>query len=123
MTTFNEENNTETKASFSNALAERAKSKKGPTTERAKYQISKNNIKNGFCSKRFIVYGENKKEFEGYRDELLEFLDPITPIQTDMCFHLIQNGWFMKNVDTHLCGTTLKESHTTSSLPPVSLNE
>ena len=59
MTTFNEENNAETKASFSNALAERAKSKKGPTTERAKYQISKNNIKNGFCSKRFIIYGEN----------------------------------------------------------------
>ena len=99
MTTFNEENDAETKVSFSNALAERAKTKKGPTTERAKYQISKNNIKNGFCSKRFIIYGENKKEFERYRDELLEFLDPITPIQTDMCFHLIQNGWNIKRLN------------------------
>ena len=89
MTTFNQENDAETKASFSNVLAERAKSKKGPATERAKYQVSKNNIKNGFCSKRFIIYGENKKEFERYRDELLEFLDPITPIQIDMCFHLL----------------------------------
>jgi hypothetical protein len=98
MTTFNQENDAETKASFSNMLAERAKSKKGPTTERAKYQVSKNNIKNGFCSKRFIIYGENKKEFERYRDELLEFLDPITPIQIDMCFHLLQNGWHIKRL-------------------------
>ena len=98
MTTFNQENDAETKASFSNVLAERAKSKKGPTTERAKYQVSKNNIKNGFCSKRFIIYGENKKEFERYRDELLEFLDPITPIQIDMCFHLLQNGWHIKRL-------------------------
>jgi hypothetical protein len=98
MTTFNEENEAETKASFNNALTERAKGKKGPTTERAKYQVSKNNIKNGFCSKRFIVYGENKKEFERYRDERLEFLDPTTPIQIDMCFHLIQNGWHIKRL-------------------------
>jgi hypothetical protein len=98
MTTFNEENDAETKASFSNAVAERAKSKIGPTTERAKYQVSKNNIKNGFCSKRFIIYGENKKEFERYRDERLEFLDPNTPIQIDMCFHLIQNGWHIKRL-------------------------
>lgn len=98
MTSFKEENNAETKASFSNVLAEKAKSKKGPTSERAKYQVSKNNIKNGFCSKRFIVYGENKKEFERYRDQLLEFLDPITPIQIDMCFHLIQNGWYIRRL-------------------------
>ena len=98
MTTFNEENEAETKASFNNALTKRVKSKKGPTTERAKYQVSKNNIKNGFCSKRFIVYGENKKEFERYRDERLEFLDPSTPIQIDMCFHLIQNGWPIKRL-------------------------
>ena len=41
MTTFNEENEAETKASFNNALTKRVKSKKGPTTERAKYQVSK----------------------------------------------------------------------------------
>ena len=98
MTTFNEKNEAETKASFSNVLADKAKKRKGPSTERAKYQVSKNNIKNGFCSKRFIIYGENKKEFERYRDELLEFLDPITPIQMDMCFHLIQNGWHIKRL-------------------------
>ena len=55
MTTFNEKNEAETKASFSNVLADKAKKRKGPSTERAKYQVSKNNIKNGFCSKRFII--------------------------------------------------------------------
>jgi len=36
MTTFNEDNDAESKASFNDVLAKRAK-KKGPTTERAKY--------------------------------------------------------------------------------------
>jgi hypothetical protein len=68
-------------------------------TDKAKYQISKNNIKNGFCSKRFIIYGENKKEFERYRDERLNYLDPTNPIQVDMCFHLIQIGWNLKRIN------------------------
>jgi hypothetical protein len=93
MTTFNEYNDAESKASFNDVLAKRAKNRKGPTTKRAKYQVSKNRIKNGFCSKRFIVYGEYKKKFERYRDERLDYLDPITPLQEDMCFHLIQMGW------------------------------
>ena len=98
MTIIYEENNAESKDSFNKTLDQRAKNK-GCLTDKAKYQISKNNIKNGFCSKRFIIYGENKKEFERYRDERLNYLDPTNPIQVDMCFHLIQIGWNLKRIN------------------------
>jgi hypothetical protein len=98
MTIIYEENNAESKNSFNKTLDQRAKNK-GSLTDKAKYQISKNNIKNGFCSKRFIIYGENKKEFERYRDERLNYLDPTNPIQVDMCFHLIQIGWNLKRIN------------------------
>jgi hypothetical protein len=98
MTIIYEENNAESKDSFNKTLDQRAKNK-GSFTDKAKYQISKNNIKNGFCSKRFIIYGENKKEFERYRDERLNYLDPTNPIQVDMCFHLIQIGWNLKRIN------------------------
>jgi hypothetical protein len=98
MTIIYEENNAESKDSFNKTLDQRAKNK-GSLTDKAKYQISKNNIKNGFCSKRFIIYGENKKEFERYRDERLNYLDPTNPIQVDMCFHLIQIDWNLKRIN------------------------
>ena len=98
MTIIYEENNAESKDSFNKTLDQRAKNK-GSLTDKAKYQISKNNIKNRFCSKRFIIYGENKKEFERYRDERLNYLDPTNPIQVDMCFHLIQIGWNLKRIN------------------------
>ena len=99
MSNFDESNGIESKDSFNKILVNRAKKGKGPTTERAKYQVSKNSIKDGFRSKRFIIYGENRKEFERYRDEILKDLDPITSIQIDMCFHLIQNGWNIRRLN------------------------
>ncbi len=98
MTIIYEENNAESKDSFNKAIEKKANNK-NRLTDRSKYQISKNNIKNGFSSTRFIIYGENKKEFERYRDERLSFLDPITPIQIDMCFHIIQLGWNIRRLN------------------------
>ena len=99
MTIIYEDKNAESKDSFNKAVEKKA-NKKGPLTDRAKYQISKNNIKNGFSSKRFIIYGEHKKEFERFRDERLDYLDPTNPIQVEMCFHLIRTGWNIRRINT-----------------------
>jgi len=99
MTIIYEGNNAESKDSFNIAIEKRANNK-SPLTDRSKYQISKNNIKNGFSSKRFIIYGENKKEFERYREERLDYLDPTNPIQVEMCFHLIRAGWNLRRINT-----------------------
>jgi hypothetical protein len=99
MTIIYEDNNAESKGSFNKAIEKRANNKSS-LTDRSKYQISKNNIKNGFSSKRFIIYGENKKEFERYREERLDYLDPTNPIQVEMCFHLIRAGWNLRRINT-----------------------
>ena len=99
MTIIYEDNNAESKGSFNKAIEKRANNK-STLTDRSKYQISKNNIKNGFSSKRFIIYGENKKEFERYREERLDYLDPTNPIQVEMCFHLIRAGWNLRRINT-----------------------
>ena len=99
MTIIYEGNNAESKDLFNIAIEKRANNK-SPLTNRSKYQISKNNIKNGFSSKRFIIYGENKKEFERYREERLDYLDPTNAIQVEMCFHLIRAGWNLRRINT-----------------------
>ena len=99
MTIIYEGNNAESKDLFNIAIEKRANNK-SLLTNRSKYQISKNNIKNGFSSKRFIIYGENKKEFERYREERLDYLDPTNPIQVEMCFHLIRAGWNLRRINT-----------------------
>ncbi|NCU45199.1 MAG: hypothetical protein EBX22_02195 [Candidatus Fonsibacter ubiquis] len=71
----------------------------GPVSDQAKYEVSKNALKNGFSSKRFIIYGENKKEYEQYRDGLLSELKPINSIHVDICFQIIMTGWNIKRLN------------------------
>lgn len=45
-------------------------------TEKTKYLISKSKIKDGFSSDKFIIFGEDKREFERYRNLMIDELDP-----------------------------------------------
>ena len=100
MTNFKENKVAETKATFAEAVAKKNNKPTGPKSEKAKYEVSKNAIKNGFSSKRFIIYGENVKEFEEYRDGMIDFLEPINAIHLDMCFQIILSGWNSKRLNS-----------------------
>jgi hypothetical protein len=98
MKMFNENNVAETKATFEEAITKKKNTPTGPMSERAKYEVSKNALKTGLSSKRFIIYGENKKEYEQYRDNFIDILKPINQIHVDICFHIILTGWNIKRV-------------------------
>ncbi len=98
MKMFNENNVAETKATFEEAITKKKNTPTGPMSERAKYEVSKNALKTGLSSKRFIIYGENKKEYEQYRDNFIDILKPINQIHVDTCFHIILTGWNIKRV-------------------------
>jgi hypothetical protein len=98
MQKFNENNVAETKATFTEAIIKKKNTPTGPMSERAKYQISKNALKTGLSSKRFVIFGENKKEYERYRDNYIDYLKPINPVHEDICFHIILTGWNIKRV-------------------------
>ena len=87
MANFYENNVAETKATFAEKVSKKNNNTTGPVSDQAKYEVSKNALKNGFSSKRFIIYGENKKEYEQYRDGLLSELKPINSIHVDICFY------------------------------------
>ena len=55
----------ESKISFKEVLEKNFPARK---TEKTKYLISKSKIKDGFSSDKFIIFGEDKREFERYRD-------------------------------------------------------
>lgn len=98
MKKFNENNVAETMATFTEAIIKKKNTPTGPMSERAKYEVSKNALKTGLSSKRFIIYGENKKEYERYRDDYIDYLKPINPVHEDICFHIILTGWNIKRV-------------------------
>jgi len=99
MKIINENNVAETKATFEEAITKKKNTPTGPMSERAKYEVSKNVLKTGLSSKRFIIYGENKKEYEQYRDAYIDILKPINQIHVDICFQIILTGWNIKRVD------------------------
>ena len=99
MANFYEKNVAETKSTFAEKVNKKNNKPTGPLSDQAKYEVSKNALKNGFSSKRFIIYGENKKEYEQYRDGLLSELKPINSIHIDICFQIIMTGWNIKRLN------------------------
>ena len=103
MANFYENNVAETKATFAETISKKNNKPKGPVSVQAKYEVSKNALKNGFSSKRFIIYGENKKEYEQYRDGLLGELKPINPNSRNGVYNLetkqtLENSFNIENI-------------------------
>ena len=59
----------ESKMSFKEVLEKNFPPRK---TEKTKYLISKSKIKSGFSSDKFIIFGEDKREFDRYRNLMID---------------------------------------------------
>ena len=128
MANLYENNVAETKATFAEKVSKKNNNPTGPVSDQAKYEVSKNALKNGFSSKRFIIYGENKKEYEQYRDGLLSELKPINSIHVDICFQIIMTGWNIKRLNNSRNGVynletkqTLENSFNIENIHPQDL--
>ena len=86
----------ESKISFKEVLEKNFPTRK---TEKTKYLISKSKIKDGFSSDKFIIFGEDKREFDRYRNSMIDQLDPKTVVQVDLVFMIIKHGWDLKRIN------------------------
>ena len=86
----------ESKISFKEVLEKNFPPRK---TEKTKYLISKSKIKSGFSSDKFIIFGEDKREFDRYRNSMIDQLDPKTVVQVDLIFMIIKHGWDLKRIN------------------------
>ena len=81
-------------ASHKQILANRNNSLKstGPKTDLGKLNSSKNSLKHGLTAKQLVI-GENLKEFEKYRDQMIDALKPEGILEEQVVFKIIDVGF------------------------------
>ena len=80
-----------------NANKKNALLSKGPKTDLGKLNSSKNSLKHGLTAKQLVI-GENLKEFEQYRDQMIEALKPVGILQEQLVFKIIDVGFRLRRI-------------------------
>ena len=80
-----------------NANRKNALLSKGPKTDLGKLNSSKNSLKHGLTAKQLVI-GENLKEFEQYRDQMIEELKPVGILQEQVVFKIIDVGFRLRRI-------------------------
>ena len=80
-----------------NANKKNALLSKGPKTDLGKLNSSKNSLKHGLTAKQLVI-GENLKEFEQYRDQMIEELKPVGILQEQLVFKIIDVGFRLRRI-------------------------
>ena len=70
---------------------------KGPKTDLGKLNSSKNSLKHGLTAKQLVI-GENLKEFEQYRDQMIEALKPVGILEEQVVFKIIDVGFRLRRI-------------------------
>jgi hypothetical protein len=79
-------------------LANRRNAQKstGPRTREGKAVVSKNAVKHGLTARHDLINGEDRAEFDLYRDRLLAELDPATPMESVLAERIVTLSWRLK---------------------------
>ena len=79
-------------------LANRRNAQKstGPKTKTGKTAVSKNAIKHGLLAAADTIAAENPADFQLHRQNLLEELDPASPLESALADRLISLSWRLK---------------------------
>ena len=80
-----------------NANRKNALLSKGPKTDLGKLNSSKNSLKHGLTAKQLVI-GENLKEFEQYRDQMIEALKPVGILEEQVVFKIIDVGFRLRRI-------------------------
>ena len=80
-----------------NANRKNALLSKGPKTDLGKLNSSKNSLKHGLTAKQLVI-GENLKEFEKYRDRMIDALKPEGILEEQVVFKIIDVGFRLRRI-------------------------
>ncbi len=78
--------------------ANRANAQKstGPRTPEGKEKASQNSLKHGLFARETVIRGEDEREFEIYRDDLLDQLIPGSPVEEMLADRIVGLSWRLK---------------------------
>jgi len=76
-------------------LANRRNAQKstGPRTPEAKAAVAKNALKHGLTARHDVIKGENQADFDLHRDEMLDELAPVGPMETMLANRVVSLSW------------------------------
>ena len=82
----------------SKILANRLNSQKstGPRTIEGKAVVSQNAVKHGLLAERDVISSENPADFDLYRQQLLDELSPVSPLESMLAERIITLSWRLK---------------------------
>ena len=80
-----------------NANRKNALLSRGPTSKLGKLNSSKNSLKHGLTAKQLVI-GENLKDFEQYRDLMIEALKPEGILEEQVVFKIIDVGFRLQRI-------------------------
>ncbi len=70
----------------------------GPRSPEGKAIVSKNSVKHGLTSKRDIISAEDQADFNLYRNDFFEELDPISPMEYMLAERIVNLSWRLKRL-------------------------
>ena len=79
-------------------LANRRNAQKstGPRTSQGKAAVSQNAVKHGLSARHDVINGEDRAEFDLYREQMLDELAPVSPMESMLAERIISLSWRLK---------------------------
>jgi len=79
-------------------LANRLNAQKstGPRTNQGKAAVSQNAVKHGLLAEQDVITSESQADFRLYRDQLLDELSPVSPMESMLAERIVTLSWRLK---------------------------
>ena len=79
-------------------LANRRNAKKstGPRTRQGKAVVSQNAVKHGLLTCHDVISSESQADFDLYRDQMLDELAPLSPMESMLAERIVSLSWRLK---------------------------
>ncbi len=81
-------------------LANRRNAQKstGPRTPQGKAIVSQNAVKHGLLAAHVVITSESQADFDLYRRQLLDELDPVSPMESMLAERIVSLSWRLRRV-------------------------
>jgi hypothetical protein len=82
----------------SQILANRLNAQKstGPRTTQGKAVASQNSVKHGLLAEQDVISSESEADFDLYRQQLLDELNPVSPMESMLAERIVTLSWRLK---------------------------
>jgi len=68
----------------------------GPRTPEGRAAISQNAVKHGFLARQAVISSESQADFDLYRDQILDELNPASPMESMLAERIVSLSWRLK---------------------------